>query len=549
MTRTTRRRFTVAAALATATVLAATACAPRTGTTDSSPEEIDAASLVTALPAATTAVDEVTWAVVEGEPQTLDPSSSANIIIPNLCDSLLTVEPDFTLESGIAETAEWVDPVTFEITVRDGVTFWDGTPVTAADVAYSLERNRTPASQWYAAFALIESIETSGDDTVIVHFTAPDTTFRDALGGGGGAVMSKAFGDTVGQDLGTSGGGLMCAGPYELDEWKPGTEISVTANPDYWNGASLTERIRFVFVTDGATLTSALTAGEIDGAFNVPPGSRQSFEADDGEGRLIAGPSTASYSFGPASSDSAAADPRVRQALSLAIDRSVYIDTVLQGLGQVQKTIVPPFVWSGMEAKDTYQDAYDALPTPEVDLDAAKELIAESGIDTSVPLVLAVPAGAKEFSQTASIVQSAAKDIGLTVTIDERQPADFGALFYTPELRDGIDFVATTGYLEVPGVLGYPQLFMLPAEIGGIFNWSGYANDEVTADLQAARTATDATTAADAFVSAQEIFAPDQLQVTLAGAYQLTYLSDDLTGITTSVAIYSSPWALHLGGE
>ncbi|WP_447913701.1 ABC transporter substrate-binding protein [Microbacterium phyllosphaerae] len=549
MTRTTRRRLTVAAALATATVLAATACAPRTGTTDSAPEKIDASSLVTALPAATTAVDEVTWAVVEGEPQTLDPSSSANIIIPNLCDSLLTVEPDFTLESGIAEKAEWVDPVTFEITVRDDVAFWDGTPVTAADVAYSLERNRTPASQWYAAFALISSIETSGDDTVIVHFTAPDTTFRDALGGGGGAVMSKAFGDTVGQDLGTSGGGLMCAGPYQLDEWKPGTEISVTANPDYWNGAPLTERIRFVFVTDGATLTSALTAGEIDGAFNVPPGSRQSFEAEDGEGRLIAGPSTASYSFGPASSDSAAADPRVRQALSLAIDRSVYIDTVLQGLGEVQKTIVPPFVWSGMEAKDTYQDAYDALPSPEVDLDAAKELIAESGIDTSVPLVLAVPAGAKEFSQTASIVQSAAKDIGLTVTIDERQPADFGALFYTPELRDGIDFVATTGYLEVPGVLGYPQLFMLPAEIGGIFNWSGYANDEVTADLQAARTATDATTAADAFVSAQEIFAPDQLQVTLAGAYQLTYLSDDLTGITTSVAIYSSPWALHLGGE
>ncbi|CAH0212358.1 Oligopeptide-binding protein AppA [Microbacterium sp. Bi98] len=549
MTRTTRRRFTVAAALATATVLAATACAPRAGTTDSSTDEIDASSLVTALPAATTPVDEVTWAVVEGEPQTLDPSSSANIIIPNLCDSLLTVEPDFTLEAGIAETAEWVDPVTFEITVRDGVTFWDGTPVTAADVAYSLERNRTPASQWYAAFALVSSIETPDDDTVIVHFAAPDTTFRDALGGGGGAVMSSAFGATAGQDLGTSGGGLMCAGPYQLDEWKPGSEISVTANPDYWNGAPLTDRIRFVFVTDGPTLTSALTAGEIDGAFTVPPGSRQSFEADGGAGRLIAGPSTASYSFGPASADSAAADPRVRQALSLAIDRDVYIDTVLQGLGEVQKTIVPPFVWSGMEAKDIYQDAYDALPAPEVDLDAAKKLIAESGIDTSVPLVLAVPAGAKEFSQTASIVQSAAKDIGLTISIDERQPADFGALFYTPELREGIDFVATTGYLEVPGVLDYPQLFMLPAEIGGIFNWSGYANDEVTADLQAARTATDATTAADAFVSAQEIFAADQLQVTLAGAYQLTYLSDDLTGITTSVAIYSSPWALHLGGE
>lgn len=541
---TTRRRLAVATALAAATVLAATACAPRDTVDTASPEDLE---LVTALAAATTPVDEVTWAVVEGEPQTLDPAASANVIIPNLCDSLLTVEPDFTLEAGIAESAEWIDPVTFEITVRDDITFWDGTPVTAEDVAYSLERGRNPMSQWYSAFALVSGIEVADADTVVVRFSAPDTTFRDALGGGGGAVMSRAFGEKAGQDLGTSGGGLMCAGPYQLEEWKPGTEISVTANPEYWNGAPLVERIRFVFVTGGATLTSALTEGEIDGAFNVPPGSRQSFEGD-GAGRLITGPSTASYSFGPASADSAAANPLVRRALSMAIDREDYIATVLHGLGHVQKTIVPPFVFGGMEAADVYQAAYDALPDPEVDLEKAKALIAESGIDTAVPLVLAIPAGAKEFSQTASIVQSAAEEIGLSIEIDERQPADFGALFYTPELRDGIDFVATTGYLEVPGVLGYPQLFMLPAEIGGIFNWSGYANDQVTADLQAARTAVDATSAAEAFVSAQEVFAPDQLQVTLAGAYQLTYLSNDLTGVTTSVAVYSSPWALRLGG-
>ena len=543
----TFRRLTATVALASVTVLAVTACVPRDSTDTQGPATIDPSALVASLSAATQPRDTVTWAVVEGEPQTLDPASSANVIVPNLCDSLLTVTPDFTLEPGIAESADWVDPVTFEITVRAGVSFWDGTPVTGADVAYSLERNRDPMSQWYAAFALVTSIE-AVDNTVVVHFAAPDTTFRDALSGGGGAVMSKAFGDQVGQDLGTSGGGLMCSGPFKLDEWKPGTEISITANPDYWNGAPLTERIRFVFVTDGSTLTSALTSGEIDGAFNVPPGSRQALSAD-GAGRLIVGPSTASYSFGPASAESAAANPLVRQALSLAIDREQYIDTVLQGLGEVQKTIVPPFVWSGMEAKDVYQNAYDALPEPKVDLERAKELIAASGVDTSVPLVLAVPAGAKEFSQTASIVQSAAKNIGLTIQIDERQPADFGALFYTPELRAGVDFVATTGYLEVPGVLGYPQLFMLPEDLGGIFNWSGYSNDEVTEGLQAARTATDPTTAADAFAGAQEVFAPDQLQVTLASAYQLTYLATDLTGVTTSVAIYSSPWALRLGGE
>ena len=115
--------------------------------------------------------------------------------------------------------------------------------------------------------------------------------------------------------------------------------------------------------------------------------------------------------------------------------------------------------------------------------------------------------------------------------------------------RENIDFVATTGYTETPGVLAYPQLFLLPAELGGIFNWSGYSNDEVTGLLQQSRTSTDAQSAAATYVSAQEIFAPDMLQVTLASSYHTTFLSNDLTGVVTSVAAYASPWALHLGGE
>jgi len=548
MHRTHSARLTAAIVLTAATLLAGTACAPRTANGQSSSPPVGGSSLVAALPAATKSVDTVTWAVVEGEPATLDPASSANVITPNLCENLLQLNPDFSISGGVAEKADWTDPVTFEITLRSGVTFWDGSPVTAADVAYSLERNRNPSSQWYASFALITSIDTDGTDTVRVHFSAPDTTFRDALSGAGGAVMSKVFGEKAGAALGTSGTGLMCTGPYKIGSWKPGSEIDVTANEHYWNGAPKTKNISFLFVTDGSTLTTALTGGEIDGAFNVPPGSRDALSGK-GAGRLILGPSTASYSFGPASSTSAAANPKIRQALSLAIDRNDYIQTVLHGYGQLQKTIVPPFVWTNMAAKDVYQTAYDALPAQKVDIAAAKKLVKSSGADLSKPLVLAIPAGSKELSQTAAIVQSAAKEIGITMTIDERQPADFGALFFDATTRTGVDFVATTGYLETPGVLGYPQLFMLPPQLGGVFNWTDYSNPAVITNLQAARTATDPKAAAEAFVKAQEIFAPDQLQVTLAGAYQLTYLSSKLTGVVTSVAMYSSPWALKLGAK
>ncbi len=545
-----RSRVISGAAIGAVALLALTACAPRDGSSGDTRASVATADLVASTPAATSPVDEVTWSIVEGEPATLDPASSANLIIPNLCDNLLALQPDFSVEPGVATRAEWTDPTTFVIELRDDVTFWDGTPLTAADVVYSLERNRSPESQWFAAFALVSSIEATGDREVTVTFNAPDSTFRDALAGGGGAVMSAAFGAEAGADLGTSDGGLMCTGPYELADggWTPGGEIVTTANPDYWNGAPLVSTLTYVFVSDASTLATALTQGEIDGALNVSPSSRAAFEGD-GAGSLIVGPSTASYSFGPATSEGPAANPAIRRALSLSIDREQYIGTVLNGFGEPQRTIVPPFTFHELATADVYQAGYDALPAPDVDLDAAKKLVDESGEDLSAPLVLAVPAGATEFKNTAQIVQSAAKQIGVDIEINEMQASDFGAMFYDPAAREGIDFVATQGYLETPGVLGYPSLFMLPEELGGVFNWSGYANEEVTAHMQAARTAADEQTAAEEFVAAQEIFAPDMLQITLAGAYQLSYVNDDLTGITTSVAVYSSPWALHLGGQ
>lgn len=546
------KRTGMVVALTCVAALALTACAPRDGGTP----DVDADStLVDSLPAGTEPVEEVTWAIVEGEPATLSPASSANLIIPNLCDNLLSLQPDFSVQPGIAESAEFVDPVTFVIELRDDVRFWDGTPVTADDVVYSLRQSMNPASQWYSAFALVvpdpaAGIVATGPHEVTVHFIAPDTTFRDALAGQGGAVMQKAYGDSAGDALGTADGGLMCTGPYKLDKggWKPGSEIVTTANEDYWGGAPLVKKMTYTFVSDSSTLTTALTQGDIDGAFNVPPASRAAFEGE-GAGALTIGHSTASYSFGPASATGAGANPKIRQALSMAIDREQYLKTVVNGLGYVQKTVVGPFSFSAMDEASVYQDAYDALATPKVDIEGAKKLVEESGEDVSKPLVVAVPAGAKEFQQTAAIIQSAGAEIGLKIEIDEKQASDFGAMFYDPSQREGIDFVATQGYLETPGVLGYPSLFVLPAEAGGIFNWSGYGDAAVTQHMMAARSATDPKTAADEFVAAQEVFAPDMLQITLAGTYQLTYLNRDLTGVTTSVAVYSSPWALHLGGK
>lgn len=505
-------------------------------------------TLVDALPAATNTVDEVTWALVEGEPLSLDPFGGGNYVVSNLCENLLSLQPDFSIEPGIATSAEWVSDTSFVIDLRPDVQFWDGSLVTPEDVIYSFERNLDEMSPWYPQFVNVASMEKTGDNQVTLTFTEPDASFRDAIAGMSGAVLSKAYGEQVGEALGTAEAGVMCTGPYAFESWTPGQEIVTVANENYWNGTPLVQKMVYKFISDGTTLTNALLAGEVDGAFNVPPANRSSYENSDA-GTFTLGRSTASYSIGPIGSSEIASNVKVRQAISYAIDREQYVETVLHGLGYVQKTFSAPFAFQGKAAADIYQKGYDALPELEYNMDKAKELVAESGADLSQPITIALPAGAQEFSQSAAIFQKAAEALGFTVKIDERQASDYMALFYDPAAREGVDYFVAQGWLDTPGVLQYAQQFVLPLELGGFYNTTEYSNPEVTELIMQARATLDEQQSAKDFVAAQEIFAPDTLQITLAGNYQTSFLKKGLTGITTSIAVVNSPWALHLGAE
>lgn len=558
-----RSRLLAGLALGAAAMLTLTACADRGGAAGGEGgESFGKPTLVDSLPAGSQPVDEVNWAVVEGD-EPLDPITTSSVIRPNLCESLLLLGADYSISPNLATSAEWVNPVTFVIDLRDDVTFWDGSPMTPEDVIYSMSRNWNPMSLYYGAYAAVApgvpqpfdpatSIVKTGEHQVTVNFARPDSAFRDVLAGGAGVIVKQAFAEQAGQGFGTAEGGLMCTGPFKLaqGDWVPDQRLTVTANESYWGGEPLVKKINFTFAKDTASLTQALTSGEIDGAYTVSPSVRGTLEGE-GSGTLYVGNSGSSYSFGPVSATSAAADPKVRQALSMAFDREQYIDVVLNGLGDTQKTFVAPFIFQTSPGGEVLQAGYDALDEPVYDIERAKALLEESGADTSVPLVLAIPAGSKELSDTAKLIQAAGKSIGLTIEINEMPPAAFGELF-VPEAtsaREGIDFLSTQARLDTPGFIGYPSTFLLPFELGGVYNWSGYENPQVIEHIMASQTATDPIVAAEQYVAAQALFAPDLLQVTLASAYNLSYLNDDLTGIVTSSAVYSTPWALHLGGK
>ncbi|MEU4162423.1 ABC transporter substrate-binding protein [Actinoplanes sp. NPDC026670] len=528
--------------------LALTACSGGQG---AAPAAAPAITLVETTPAATGDVAKVTWALPAGEPASLDPARtgdySANTVGTNLCESLLRLEPDWSTSPGLASGIVQKDPLTVVITVRDGVTFWDGSPLTAGDVVYSLSRNMDPKLASYAAhvYANVAAIEATGDLEVTVRFKTPDMQFVPDMAGVPGAIVQKAFTSKAGPAFGTATGGLMCTGPFELAGWQSGQKITLERNDTYWDATRKAKAgaFDFVFLTDSSTLTSALLSGEVDGVYGAPVGSIAALQRS-GTGSLYFGPSTETVSLGAVAADGPAADPRIRQALDLAIDKTAFVTSVLKGAGAPLKTFTPPLSWQGSPAKNVYDAGYAALPdTSKADLEAAKKLVTEAA-PSRTGLVIAIPAGEQSLLQTATIAQAAAQQIGLTMTVRQLQPAEFAGLFYDPGLRQGIDFIATTGYLEVPGALYYAPGFVLK---GAPFNWTGYDDPGVTANIAGAVAETDPAKSAEKFVAAQAVFGPAKLQITLAGTHNRLFLNKRITGAPASFSYISSAWAALVG--
>ncbi|GAB3615622.1 ABC transporter substrate-binding protein [Okibacterium endophyticum] len=500
-------------------------------------------------PAADGEVDSVTWGMVGSEPTTLDPilvgTIPQNTVTSNLCESLLQLQPDFSVDLGLAETFEQPDDRTIIFSIRDGVTFWNGDPLTADDVAYSLGRNMDPSTGAYNSFLYqqVASIEATAPLEVTVTFTSPDANFLAAVAGLSGAISQRAAVEAAGQAYGTPQAGLMCTGPYALGDWAAGEGIDIVANHDYWNPdlQPMTETIHFDALTNESTLVTALRSGEIDGAYNVPPSGFTSLANADGT--LYFGPSSQYFLFGPVDSEGPGADPRVRQALSLAFDREAFVKNILNGAGEPLHMIFPSFVTGGHPAADVLTEAFEELETNNTaDVEAAKAMLADVDVEGEMSIVIV--SGDQVGLSAATLMQAAAKEIGLTMNIQKVQESEMVDIFYNDGAREGVDFLATSGYFESPTILSYASTFIEP---GGLTNFIGYDNPEALALLQKAKASTDPTESAKALVEAQASWYGDRLTIPVAVQYERLYLGEGLTGVPASQAYVSYPWAALLG--
>jgi peptide/nickel transport system substrate-binding protein len=507
-------------------------------------------NLQSTTPAATGTVDHITWDLATGEPRTLDPmfvgDYSDVFVAGQIYDTLVRNSPDYEILPCIAESWEQVDPLTLVYQIRQDAKFWDGNPVTADDVVFSLARQMDPNGVWYAMFATVESVEKTGDWEVTVKFVAPTELFAKSVGAT--VIVEKAFVEAAGADYG-SGTNIMGSGPYKLVSWTSGANIELEANQEYWdlNLRPKVQAVTIEFLTDTSTITSALMSGEIDGLYEVPLATVPALQ-DATNGKLYYGPSLITAAIVPVNPDSPMGNANIRKALSMAIDRQVIVDTVYKGAATINKTITPPTAWdANPEARAIYEAAYAEIPGDTQDLAAARALVsAESGTDQAMTLGYA--AGSQDMLQIVSIVQQAAKDIGLTVELKPIQPLDYQSAFYEEQYREGLDIFLTIGFQSQPDPLD-----LLPMIIGpyAFFNWIGWEGpqaDEAWGYLEQAGMSFDPVERATLITKAQKIMMAENISIPLTSNYEILFMNNRISGAPSSFAYLGSPCLAMLGG-
>ncbi len=381
-----RKQHWAPVALAAVVALAAAGCGrAQTSSTSAATTTVDAQSalkLPTATPDPTGPVDSVTWATYRPV-QTIDPIQAFdypdNTAVTLLCESLLLQRPDGSIGSGLAEAAH-PDDRTLVLTINDGATFWDGKPVTADDVVYSLQRNtdKKLAGFYGQVFARVASITASGPREVTIKLKQPDYWLDGELSQMPGVVVEKAYAEKQGKKFGTPAGGTMCTGAMKLDQWQGGDALVAVRNDDYWGGqTSKVGRLELRGVPDEANLTSGLLTGEVSGTYSPGPMSTARQIDNSDSATLYEGPSFATDALVVSATKGPLADARVRQALSKAIDRRAYIASSYKGSALLPRTLANPGTWG--YARDVFEADWDQLPDPRLDVAAAKKAVAAAG--------------------------------------------------------------------------------------------------------------------------------------------------------------------------
>ena len=470
----------------------------------------------------------------------------------NIYDSLTQLNADMEVEPGLATEWEQVDDNTWSFTLRDDVTFHDGTPFNAEAVVANLNRVLDPAmaSPRMFLFEMITDVEAVDEHTVEITTEYPFAPLLAHLAHDGGGMISKDVIDADYQQALDAAGEDMTVeeyyelrdngeaeevqdaisselgkyvtenpvgtGSFKLQSRSPGEDVVLERNDDFYGEAAKLDTVTFKVVPETASRIAEIESGtsHIAGAVESSNVERIS----NGENTVLDETESMSLSYiGFNTEKEPLNDEKVRQAISYGIDRQSIIDGVYDGVGIPAAGPLAPGVFG-------YDENVEGIS---YDPEKAKELLAEAGYEDGLDLTIWTN-DSPERVNTAVYLQESLKEIGVNLTVEQ---LEWGA--YLEQTAEGNHDMFILGWSTVTGDADYATYPLFHSSMkGDPGNRSFLEDEEIDSLLEAGRQETDEE-------KRLEIYS--ELQEKLVDVAPMAYIHHQnyLTGVNSAVQGFS----------
>lgn len=471
-----------------------------------------------------------TLIIAENEPPaTFDPVQADNstvdeVVIPAY-ETLVKFDDSSKLTGGLATSfTASANGKSIAVTLRPNVTFHDGTKLSATDVKYTLDRIKK-INVGVASLITAYTSTTITDPThLTINLSAPSGPFTSALSRVyivNSALVTKNAGSDEGQKwLASHDAG---SGPYQLGSYSANQEADFTQYPKYWQGFNgQATAVQFKYLASGATERSALSNGDVDLAMDIDPSDWASFSSNSKYVVSKADTNVMLYVFFKMAG-SQASNKLLRESISYAYNYQQHVTDILKGAGKLAKGVLP----SGMQCYDP------SVAQPTYDLAKAKALLAQSGLK-NVTLTMTYLKATAEMEQSATLLQSALKQVGITLNLK--------AITY-PQYVDEAKTNATTpdlGMIYAFPAFPDPDSIMYQnfdsKFINNGQNWGGYKNPAVNQLVEKAQSLTDITARCALYKKAETTVVADTPTINISNPQYVTIYNKRLSSYTYEAA-------------
>jgi peptide/nickel transport system substrate-binding protein len=469
---------------------------------------------------------------LSAEPDRLDPTTSSSLytryVMNAICEKLYDIDAGGALVPQLAAALPTVSPdgLTVSIPLRTGIRFADGTPFDAAAVVTTLQRHLTlQGSTRKSELGPVAATEAPDPATVVVRYKTPFAPLTASLADRAGMIMSPAALERLGADFGTA---PVCVGPFRFAERVPQTSIRVVRDPAYYAADQVhLDSITYRIMTDSNIRAANLRSGDVQVADSISPQDVDALARERGVTVLQTrslGYQAVTFNLGNQDGTGkpprplgtpVAADPRVRQAFALAIDRTTLVNAVFNNWYDAACSPVPPDTAFSTPASDA---------CPPYDPAQARALLQQAGVPVPYPLRMKT-SNTPDSLRLAQALQASIREGGFDLTVE---PVEYSTLL-DDQTRGDFE-VLQLGWSGRIDPHGNIASFLTT---GAGSNYSGYSSPEVDGLITQAATATDPAQRAELY---GRIVADVQRDLPILYLYRqrnLTALTDAVAGVAT----------------